>query len=88
MSQRSAGGNDRPAQLSGADDEMDNDPTDASNAILDLIRMGKLDEAETAARYPQERYPEIHDDWDRLAMVHEARGERAQAIDCYRPAGS
>jgi tetratricopeptide (TPR) repeat protein len=73
------------ARLSGAaGDEMDDDPTEASNAILDLIRAGKLDEAETAARDLLDRYPEIHDGWDRLGMVHEARGERAQAIECYR----
>ena len=71
------------ARLS-ADDETDDDPTDASNAILDLIRAGKLDEAEAAARDLLDRYPEIHDGWDRLGMVHEARGERARAIDCYR----
>ena len=72
------------ARLSGADDDLDDDPTDASNAILDLIRAGRLDEAETAARDLLERYPDIHDGWDRLGAVHEARGERAQAIDCYR----
>jgi tetratricopeptide (TPR) repeat protein len=65
-------------------DDTDDDPTDASNAILDLIRAGKLDEAETAARDLLDRYPEIHDGWDRLGAVHEARGERAQAIECYR----
>ncbi len=72
------------ARLRDADDEMDDDPTDASNAILDLIRAGKLDEAETAARDLLDRYPEIHDGWDRLGAVHEARGERAKAIECYR----
>lgn len=71
------------AWLSAADDDTDDDPTDASNAILDLIRAGKLDEAETAARELQDRYPEIHDGWDRLGAVHEARGDRAQAIECY-----
>lgn len=73
------------AKLSGTyDDDLDDDPTDASNAVLDLIRDRKLDAAEAAARELQERYPEIHDGWDRLGMVHEARGERTQAIECYR----
>ena len=72
------------ARLSGAYDDLDDDPTDASNAILGLIRAGKLDEAETAARDLLDRYPEIHDGWDRLGAVHEARGERTQAIECYR----
>lgn len=72
------------ARLSGAaGDEMDDDPTEASNAVLALIRAGKLDEAETAARDLLDRYPEIHDGWDRLGAVHEARGERSQAIECY-----
>ena len=71
------------ARLS-ADDEMDDDPTDASNAVLALIRAGRLDEAEAAARNLLDRYPEIHDGWDRLGAVHEARGEHTQAIDCYR----
>ena len=30
------------------------------------------------------RYPEVPDGWDRLGMVHEKRGENAQAADCYR----
>ena len=70
------------ARLSAGD--TDDDPTDASNAILDLIRAGKLDEAETAARDLQDRDPEIHDGWDRLGAVHEARGNSREAADCYR----
>ena len=30
------------------------------------------------------RFPEAHDGYDRLGMVHEARGENRQAADCYR----
>lgn len=37
-----------------------------------------------AARDLIERYPEIHDGWDRLGMLYEARGENRQAADCYR----
>ena len=66
------------------DDFFDDDPTEASNAVLDLIRGGKLDEAEAAARDLLARYPEVPDGWDRLGMVHEKRGENAQAADCYR----
>ena len=73
------------AKLAGADiDDLDDDPTDASNAVLDLIRDGCLDEAEVAARDLLVRYPEVPDGWDRLGMVHEKRGENAQAADCYR----
>ena len=67
------------------DDEFDDDdPMDASNAVLALIRDGKLDEAEAAARALLAEYPEVHDGWDRLGMVHEKRGENRQAADCYR----
>ena len=62
----------------------DDDLTEASNAALDLIRDGKLDEAEAAARDLLVRYPEVPDGWDRLGMVHEKRGENRQAADCYR----
>ena len=58
--------------------------TIASNAAADLVRAGKLDEAEQAARDLQVRFPEVHDGYDRLGMVHEARGENRQAGDCYR----
>jgi hypothetical protein len=33
---------------------------------------------------PLVRFPEVHDGYDRLGMVHEARGENRQAADCYR----
>ena len=72
-------------KLAGNDDfDDDDDPTDASNAVLALIRDGKLDEAEAAARALLAKYPEVHDGWDRLGMVHEKRGENRQAADCYR----
>jgi len=57
---------------------------DASNAAGELVRAGKLDEAEAAARDLLARFPDEHDGWDRLGMVHEARGENAQAAACYR----
>ena len=51
------------------------DPLDAaSNAVIDLVKAGKLDEAEVAARALLASYPEVHDGWDRLGMVQEARG--------------
>ena len=56
----------------------------ASNAVVDLVKAGKLDEAEAAARELLARYPEVHDGWDRLGMVHEARGNNREAADCYR----
>ena len=56
----------------------------ASNAVVDLVHAGRLDEAEQAARELLGRYPEVHDGYDRLGMVHEARGQFREAADCYR----
>jgi len=56
----------------------------ASNAAVDLVHEGKLDEAEQIARDLLERFPDVHDGWDRLGMVYEARGDNRQAADCYR----
>jgi tetratricopeptide (TPR) repeat protein len=50
----------------------------------DLVNAGKLDEAENAARDLLERFPEVHDGYDRLAMVYEARGDKKQAAYYYR----
>ena len=73
------------AKLADAEDLEDDDTLmDESNAVLDLIRAGKLDEAEAATRALLARYPDVHDGWDRLGMVYEARGESEKAVDCYR----
>ncbi len=56
----------------------------ASNAVLDLVRAGQLDEAERAARQLLERYPEVLDGYERLAMVYEARGDHPRAAEYYR----
>jgi tetratricopeptide (TPR) repeat protein len=65
-------------------DEAEDELTSASNAAVDLVHAGKLDEAELAARDLIERFPDVHDGWDRLGMVYEARGDQKQAADCYR----
>ena len=57
---------------------------DASNAVVDLVHAGRLDEAERAARDLLVRYPDVHDGYDRLGMVYEARGQTEEAADCYR----
>jgi tetratricopeptide (TPR) repeat protein len=72
-----------PAAACYGDDETD-ELTDASNAVVDLVHTGKLDEAEEAARDLLVRFPDEHDGYDRLGMVYEARGENRQAADCYR----
>ena len=74
------------AQATG-DVEWDEDDLDAaSNAVVDLIHAGRLDEAEAAARDLLVRYPEVVDGLERLGMVYEARGHRKQAADYYRQA--
>jgi tetratricopeptide (TPR) repeat protein len=65
-------------------DDNEDELTRDSNAVVDLVHEGKLDQAEVAARELLERYPEVHDGFDRLGMVYEARGEPRQAADCYR----
>jgi hypothetical protein len=50
----------------------------ASSAV-DMVNDGKLDEAEQAARDFLVRFPEVHDGYDRLGMVYEARGDNKQA---------
>ena len=65
-------------------DEEEDELTVASNAAVDLVKAGKLDEAEKAARDLLERFPEVHDGYDRLGMVYEARGDKKQAAYYYR----
>jgi tetratricopeptide (TPR) repeat protein len=57
---------------------------EASNAVVDLVNAGKLDEAERAARELLVRYPQVHDGHNRLGMVYEARGQHREAAECYR----
>jgi len=75
----------RFAEAAAVPDDLD-ELTTASNAAVDLVHAGKLEEAEIAARDLLARFPEVHDGWDRLGMVHEAGGEKKQAADCYRKA--
>lgn len=70
--------------LDAAAAEMADELTIASNAVVDLVDAGELDAAERAARELLERFPHVHDGYDRLGMVYEARGDNRQAADCYR----
>ena len=58
--------------------------TEASNAVVGLVRAGKLDEAEKAAHDLLARFPYVHDGCDRLGMVCETRGDHRQAAEYYR----
>ncbi len=60
--------------------------TEASNAVVGLVRAGRLDEAEKAAHELLARFPDVHDGYDRLGMVCEARGDHRQAAEYYRRA--
>ena len=69
------------------DFEWDDDHLDEeSNAVVDLIGEGRLDEAEAAARELLARYPQVVDGLERLAMVYDARGDAKQAAEYYRKA--
>ena len=60
--------------------------TEASNAVVDMVHAGNLDAAEQAAHDLLARFPDVHDGYDRLGMVCEARGDHRQAADYYRKA--
>jgi tetratricopeptide (TPR) repeat protein len=60
--------------------------TEASNAVVDMVQAGNLDAAEQAAQDLLARFPDVHDGYDRLGMVCEARGDHRQAADYYRKA--
>jgi hypothetical protein len=65
------------------DDDSD-ELTTASNAIVDMVHDGKLDEAEPDSRDVSVRLPEVYGGYDRLGMVYEARSDKKQAADYYR----
>ncbi len=60
--------------------------TEASNAVVDMVHAGNLDAAEQAAHDLLARFPDVHDGYDRLGMICEARGDHRQAADYYRKA--
>jgi GH18 family chitinase len=66
------------AGLAGVEDADKDDLTIASNAAADLVRAGKLDEAEQAARDLLVLFPDVHDGYDRLGMVYEAVAKTAK----------
>jgi len=66
--------------------EEDDGLDEASNRPIELIDAGRLDEAEQAAHDLLQRYPQVHDGLERLAMVYAARGDRVRAAEYYRKA--
>ena len=74
------------AALQDAVDWDDDGLDEASNCVVDLVHEDKLDDAERAARSLLARFPYVHDGFERLGMVYEARGDRKQAAIFYRMA--
>ena len=58
----------------------------ASNAVVEMIHAGRLDEAEPAAHQLLKDYPEVHDGYDHFGMINEARGNKQLAASYYRKA--
>ena len=77
----------RPSVVSYVQEHDERDElTEASNAVVDMIQAGNLDAAEQAAHDLLAHFPDVHDGYDRLGMVCEARGDHRQAADYYRKA--
>jgi tetratricopeptide (TPR) repeat protein len=66
------------------DDERYDELADASNAVVDLVDAGRLDDAEAAAHNLLQRFPDVHDGYARLGLIHEIRGNTELAIEYYR----
>lgn len=77
---------ERAAELEAVEEllALDEEINAASNVIVDLIDTNRLDQAEQAARDLIAGFPELHDGYDALGAVYEARGDNKQAADCYR----
>jgi tetratricopeptide (TPR) repeat protein len=66
------------------DDDRYDELANASNAIVDLVDAGRLDDAEAAAHDLLQRFPDVHDGYARLGLIHEIRGNTELAIEYYR----
>ncbi len=66
------------------EDDLDRD----SNRVVDLLRAGRLEETEKAAKFLLEKYPDMPDGLERTAAVLEAKGEAQRAADYYRRAAA
>jgi tetratricopeptide (TPR) repeat protein len=72
------------ARQASHDDERYDELTAASNAVLDLVDAGRLDDAEAAAHDLLQCFPGVHDGYARLGLIHEIRGNTELAIEYYR----
>ncbi|HKM72837.1 MAG TPA: SEC-C metal-binding domain-containing protein [Stellaceae bacterium] len=56
----------------------------AANAVLALIEARKFDAAEQAAHEVLARFPSVHDGYECLGRLYQAKGDHHQAAECYR----
>lgn len=56
----------------------------AANAVLALIDARKFAAAEQAAHELLARFPAVHDGYECLGRLYQAKGDNHQAVDCYR----
>ena len=56
----------------------------AANAVLALIDARKFAAAEQAADELLARFPAVHDGYECLGRLYQAKGDNHQAADCYR----
>ena len=55
-----------------------------SNSVVDLIKEGRLDDAEDACKQLKREFPDLIDWIERTGAVHEARGDADKAVVYYR----
>ena len=72
------------ATPAGAFGDQEDDLAELTNAALDLINAGKLEEAEKACAELKRQYPNVVDWMELTGMIHEAQGEHQQAIEYYQ----
>ena len=56
----------------------------AANAVLALIDAREFAAAEQAAHEVLARFPAVHDGYECLGRLYQAKGDNLQAADCYR----
>jgi len=65
-------------------EDCNHDLDDAANAVFALIEAKQFDEAERGAHDVLARFPYVHDGYECLGRLHQAKGDHRQAIECYR----
>lgn len=65
-------------------EDCNHDLDDAANAVFALIEAKQFDEAERGAHDVLARFPNVHDGYECLGRLHQAKGDHRQAIECYR----